>query len=601
MAKSGFTKHSYEVFVLKAGRWSIETVCSSKADAVAAAEDLLNKPDAEGARAVAIDDATGKEEILFEELTGGGGALKPVAVERVPVCAKADDVYGVPARLAIGRVVRPYLDVQGVTALELLFDAGRLTMLERMDTFFPSAMSLASGAQARHFGGKPVARSEALYDTFAAVRDRAKDGKKSFDQAAAAMESGGLFALVAQPGGVIAHLGGLASYLSHAGDWRDKASRLLDLAAADNAPHDGVALLDGAMAEILDGAEAVKDILAGQKDTGTALLNLTLLAQGRYRPNRGDTDVLAALAARLRDDGWPQSRHVLFERVGRGLGGTKPLTREGGDADQEIFMRQVKELGCNDGLGGGPVTAGAVVLRAKMMFATDDGDAPMDRALEQILYMLPARGARMGLILDLCCTDLWQRHNALFMQMLSHVIGQVTSPRGLVAQGATQAELDRTIEGLMAKLDSDALPGDLKNSLGAAFSGLLKKDPGAPAPSSDKETRTMPTDMERRKQDAGSVIFQEGDSGDSAFIIADGEVEIVRGDRVIATVGKGEIIGELALIDNHPRMATARAVGPVELIAISQANLTKRIERLEHSDKVMRLIMETLVRRLRGE
>jgi CRP-like cAMP-binding protein len=69
--------------------------------------------------------------------------------------------------------------------------------------------------------------------------------------------------------------------------------------------------------------------------------------------------------------------------------------------------------------------------------------------------------------------------------------------------------------------------------------------------------------FERKTFQTGDKIFKEGDEGNLAFVLQSGEVQIVKNEGddneiIIATVGKGGIIGEMALIDNNNRMATAR-------------------------------------------
>ncbi len=68
------------------------------------------------------------------------------------------------------------------------------------------------------------------------------------------------------------------------------------------------------------------------------------------------------------------------------------------------------------------------------------------------------------------------------------------------------------------------------------------------------------------------MIFREGEAGDCAYIIEDGSVEICvatqSGEQVVTQIGKGELFGEIALIDYKPRMATVRAIEKVVLIPI---------------------------------
>lgn len=58
---------------------------------------------------------------------------------------------------------------------------------------------------------------------------------------------------------------------------------------------------------------------------------------------------------------------------------------------------------------------------------------------------------------------------------------------------------------------------------------------------------------------AGEKIFGEGDAGDYMYGVIEGEVHILKGGKVVDTVGAGGIFGEMALIDKTARSATAVA------------------------------------------
>jgi CRP-like cAMP-binding protein len=69
---------------------------------------------------------------------------------------------------------------------------------------------------------------------------------------------------------------------------------------------------------------------------------------------------------------------------------------------------------------------------------------------------------------------------------------------------------------------------------------------------------------------AGSVIFREGDEAHELFVIKSGQVRIQLGNRTLAELSANDVFGEMALIDNEPRSATALAVTDVELVAVSE-------------------------------
>ena len=91
--------------------------------------------------------------------------------------------------------------------------------------------------------------------------------------------------------------------------------------------------------------------------------------------------------------------------------------------------------------------------------------------------------------------------------------------------------------------------------------------------------------LERKACQAGDTIFREGDSADQAFIVQEGEVAIVKSAggkaNVLGIIGKGGIFGEMGLIDDRPRMATARAKTAVTLIVVSRQMFDEKLAKTD--------------------
>jgi CRP/FNR family cyclic AMP-dependent transcriptional regulator len=79
---------------------------------------------------------------------------------------------------------------------------------------------------------------------------------------------------------------------------------------------------------------------------------------------------------------------------------------------------------------------------------------------------------------------------------------------------------------------------------------------------------------ERVAFDAGKRLFRQGDPGDAAYLIIDGEAEVIAetpaGSVVLATLGANEIVGEMAILSNAPRSATVRAKARLVTLRISK-------------------------------
>jgi CRP-like cAMP-binding protein len=75
---------------------------------------------------------------------------------------------------------------------------------------------------------------------------------------------------------------------------------------------------------------------------------------------------------------------------------------------------------------------------------------------------------------------------------------------------------------------------------------------------------------------AGDEVCREGDYGDAAYIILNGEADVVvrtdTGPMVVATLGKNDIIGEIAVLCDVPRTATVAARTDLETLKVAKDN-----------------------------
>jgi signal transduction histidine kinase len=98
------------------------------------------------------------------------------------------------------------------------------------------------------------------------------------------------------------------------------------------------------------------------------------------------------------------------------------------------------------------------------------------------------------------------------------------------------------------------------------------------------DLQTLRSMAQERHFPVGSEIFQEGAPGDGVYFVKDGQVEIsglVGGNhrRVFSRLGPGEIFGEMAVIEDRPRSATATALQATEVYFIPRADMLSLIER----------------------
>lgn len=104
-----------------------------------------------------------------------------------------------------------------------------------------------------------------------------------------------------------------------------------------------------------------------------------------------------------------------------------------------------------------------------------------------------------------------------------------------------------------------------------------------------------------RKFEEGQAIFHIGEPGRSMFIVTDGSVQIHHPNRAshfeLAQFGPGDFFGEMALLNDSPRSATARALGPVEALVVDKLDFRRIVADKPH---VALKILEAMSVRVRN-
>lgn len=109
--------------------------------------------------------------------------------------------------------------------------------------------------------------------------------------------------------------------------------------------------------------------------------------------------------------------------------------------------------------------------------------------------------------------------------------------------------------------------------------------------------------LDRRVFPANEIIFKEGETGRRcAYLVESGKVEITKtipggGDpKVLGHISAGGIFGEMALVDNKPRMAQAKTVEPTTVIIVTETVLEQKLRK---TDPFVRGLLSIFVRNIR--
>jgi len=107
--------------------------------------------------------------------------------------------------------------------------------------------------------------------------------------------------------------------------------------------------------------------------------------------------------------------------------------------------------------------------------------------------------------------------------------------------------------------------------------------------------------LERKEFEAGQPLFLEGDEGHTAYLINDGAVMVYKEqsdgqEKSIAVLRRGDILGEMSLIDDQARAASAKALETTTVSLIPRDMFQQRVDK---SDPIVKMLLKVFVTRLR--
>lgn len=99
---------------------------------------------------------------------------------------------------------------------------------------------------------------------------------------------------------------------------------------------------------------------------------------------------------------------------------------------------------------------------------------------------------------------------------------------------------------------------------------------------------------------AGKVLMREGESGTEMFVIADGHVRVEHDGRTIAELGPGDWLGEMAILSEGTRTATATATEPTRAFVVAHREFHSLMDRLPSVRTSVLDCVAERIRRLEG-
>jgi CRP/FNR family cyclic AMP-dependent transcriptional regulator len=94
---------------------------------------------------------------------------------------------------------------------------------------------------------------------------------------------------------------------------------------------------------------------------------------------------------------------------------------------------------------------------------------------------------------------------------------------------------------------------------------------------------------------AGRVLCREGDRGREFFVLVEGKVDVARNGRGVATLGAGDFVGEISLLEPTPRTATVTAQTPLRFFVLTPKDFQQM---LDENPSIERKVLRALARRV---
>ena len=119
---------------------------------------------------------------------------------------------------------------------------------------------------------------------------------------------------------------------------------------------------------------------------------------------------------------------------------------------------------------------------------------------------------------------------------------------------------------------------------------------------SEDDRRVLAEVVDDLNASAGNTLFEAGDPGDSLYLVKSGEIELFirdhAGQKIVLTVAEpGDTFGELAMLDNGPRSATALVLADSELIVLDRQDLVLLFRRRPEAALQMLAAMGAMTRK----
>jgi len=339
----------YEIRLSDQARWFVDQVYPDQAAAEKAFKDHVSDEATpySGVQLVRVwaraDDMDVEKIVTQAELTPKSAPVRLTYIDEAPYCVHDDDYGALPARMMMARLLRAYLDHEGIIPSELIFsyDRGKRFMAGEL---IMSAVDRVATLQAKATGQETKKRRGEIWDQLNGMVEALKRVQKTkryqaldTDALPEILETG---RLLKHPSGLVM---ALVKILMRARTLDSKVVQIL------------------AWLEVPEGQE-VEDYL--DEFLAECLSSLSFWMDGKRQISKGANPVFIEKTTALFAEGrLPHSRDVIFAFFLRQLAGKQPLDRHKPEEEEVTFLALFHRVATRKGMIGGPDMAVALTRR----------------------------------------------------------------------------------------------------------------------------------------------------------------------------------------------------------------------------------------------
>jgi hypothetical protein len=482
----------FEIQVCRGGRWSIEGVSQNQKDAI---DDARRRLGGQGVEAVqVIKEASrrfGKPEVVFEQKgrSGDSEVITVAPIDAAPQrCEQPKDLFKGDARQTMAKLFKNYSSKMNITVSEVLYNARELKRVMEKDNLVSSAVSRVASLQS---AGESAQAAKARRDDLFTMLDQVLAKANATEKVQLPSINAVGFKALEEAVALQSPDPDEAEYLKRVAISRELIDERSFLGKLDNAirwvegaaPDVAVSALDDFIADTLNDASLVQDLLGPRENLLAAILAMLDLLDGQMALAKGQEEQrkeLNASAERLNkligEARLPGAVEVLTERIRMMVASKNTLVREGTPAQEKAALRALVErivpaeqpVRASVGLLDGLIERGARMLNI-------GGEAGRLEALAYLANLLQDPPRRLRFLIHLWESSLRGPLEAKLEELIKGWIGDASTAGHVNPETKNPALIMRAVTNLFYRIKESGLSDALRQKLSDHLDNLLYK------------------------------------------------------------------------------------------------------------------------------